>query len=93
MRAIDNPGRAICPGLPLFRVDKGGVEPEDGWPFSLRTGFTPIIGPFPHLSTTFAWVVSGEYSSRGSACPDDRTGGWGDGDLDLDDRTDAGGRC
>lgn len=29
----------------------------------------------------------------GSACPDVWIGGWGDGDLELDDRTDTGGWC
>lgn len=84
MRAIDNPGKAICPKAPLVGVGKGEVELDDGWPFPLGTGLTPIIEPFPHLSTIFGWVDGGECSLGGRVFPDDRTGGWGDGDLDLD---------
>jgi hypothetical protein len=79
--------------VPLFRVGRGEVELEDGWPFPLRIGFTPIIVPFVHLSTIFGWVEGGECSLGGSVWPDDRTGSWGDRDLDLDDRTDTGGLC
>lgn len=67
-------------------MDKGD-ELDTGRPFPLITGFTPIIGPFAHLSATFGRVEGGNGSLGGVACPDDRTGGWGDGDLDLDSGT------
>jgi len=73
-------------------VGKGEVE-LGVWPFPFGTGFTPIIGPFAHLSTTFGWVEGGECSLGGSPRPNDRTGGWGEGDLDLGDRTITGGWC
>jgi len=89
---MDNPGKATRPKLPLFGVGKGEMG-LCGWPFPLGTGFMPIIGPFAHLSATFGWVEGGERSLGGSPCPNDRTGGWGDGDLDFCDRTEIGGRC
>jgi len=85
VRAMDNPGKGIRPKVPRAGVGKGEVVTEDGWPFPLRRGFTPIIGPFAHLSTIFGWVEGEKCSLWGSACPGDRTGGSGDGDLDLDD--------
>ena len=60
-------------------VGEGGVELEGGRSFPLKAGFTPIIGPYAHLSTTFGWVGGGECSLGGTACLDDRIGSWGDG--------------
>jgi hypothetical protein len=76
-----------------FRVGKGEVELDDGRPFPLRVGFTPIIDLSAQMSTTFGWVEGGGCSLAGSVCPGNRTGGWGDGDLDLDDRIGTGDRC
>lgn len=56
----------------------------------METGFTPIIGPFAHLSTTFGWVEGGERPLGGIVCPSDRASSWGDGDRDLDDRMGTG---
>jgi len=89
---VDNPGKGTCPGVPRVGVGKGEIELGNGWPFPSRTGFTPIIGPFAHLSTILGWVEGGECSLGGSVCPDNGTGGWGDGDLGSDDWTDPGGR-
>ena len=73
-------------------MGKGEVE-LGVWSFPFGIGFTLIIGPFAHLSTTLDWVEGGERSLGGGPRPNDRTGGWGDGDLDLDDRTSIGGLC
>jgi hypothetical protein len=88
--ASHNPGKAIFPEVPRAGVEKGEVVLDVGWSFPLITGFTPIIRPRSHLSVTFGMVEGGMCSSGEIVCPDDRAGGWGEGDLDRDSEIGVG---